>query len=78
MPLRHVQRPQWLSGREMKWLWRTIVTVLWSLAGLSGGRRAAEKRTEGVGLLPLVIVAFALVVLFVLALVLLTRIAASA
>lgn len=61
----------------MKRLWQTIVTVLWGLAGLSGGRRAAEKRAEGVGLLELLAVGFALVALFILGLVLIVRAVAS-
>jgi hypothetical protein len=44
---------------------RTLRAVLWSFIGLGGRRADAEARTAGVGVLPLVAVAFVLVLLFV-------------
>ena len=68
--LRHIQ--------TMNKLLRTVRAVLWSLIGLGGRQSEAEKRTEQVGFLPIVLVAFVVVVLLVVGLVALARFAAGA
>lgn len=56
---------------------RVLRAVLWSFIGLGGRRADAEKRTEQVGLLPLLLVALVLVLLLVAGLVALARYAAG-
>lgn len=56
---------------------RTLRAVLWSFIGLGGRRADAEKRTEQVGLLPLLAVAFVLALLLIVGLVALARFAAG-
>lgn len=57
---------------------RAIRAVLWSFIGLGGRRADADRRTEQVGLLPLVGVAFATVLLLVAGLLALAHFAAGA
>lgn len=57
---------------------RALRAVLWSFIGLGGRRADAEKRTEQIGLMPLLLVAFALVLVLVVGLVLLARYASQA
>lgn len=57
---------------------RAIRAVLWSFIGLGGRRADADRRTEQVGLLPLVGVAFATVLLLVVGLLALAHFAAGA
>ncbi|MDM0115143.1 DUF2970 domain-containing protein [Variovorax sp. J22R133] len=52
---------------------RTLRAVLWSFIGLGGRRADAEVRTANVGLLPLLAVAFVLVLMFVGTLIALVR-----
>lgn len=57
---------------------RALRAVLWSFIGLGGRRADAEKRTEQIGLMPLLLVAFVLVLVLVVGLVLLARYASQA
>ncbi len=57
---------------------RAIRAVLWSFIGLGGRRADADRRTEQLGLLPLVGVAFATVLLLVAGLLALAHFAAGA
>ena len=61
----------------MNKLLRTVRDVLWSFIGLGGRRSEADKRTEQVGFLPLILVAFVLVLLLVEGMVALARFAAG-
>jgi hypothetical protein len=64
-------------SRAMNKLLRTVRAVLWSFIGLGGRRSEADKRTEQVGFLPLILVAFVIVLLLVVGLVALARYAAG-
>lgn len=56
---------------------RSVRAVLWGFIGLGGRRSDAEKRTEKVGFLPLVTVAFVLFLLLIVFLVGVARWAAG-
>lgn len=57
---------------------RALRAVLWSFIGLGGRRADAEKRTEQVGLMPLLLVALVLALVLIVGLVALARYAAQA
>jgi len=57
---------------------RAVRAVLWSFIGLGGRRADADRRTEQVGLLPLIGVALATVLLLIAGLLALAHFAASA
>jgi len=59
-------------------LLRTLKAVLWAAIGLGGRRTDAEDRTQGVGLVPLLLVAAVLCALLIGGLVALARWAAGA
>lgn len=61
----------------MKKLIQAVRAVLWSFIGLGGRRADAEVRTESVGILPLIVVAFVFVLLLLWGLVTLARMAAG-
>lgn len=56
---------------------RSVRAVLWGFIGLGGRQSDAEKRTEKVGFLPLVLVAFVLLLLLIVFLVGVARWAAG-
>jgi len=56
---------------------RTLKAVLWAAIGLGGRRADAEQRTQGVGIVPLLVVGAVLTVLLVVGLVALARWAAG-
>ncbi|MFT3719752.1 DUF2970 domain-containing protein [Pseudorhodoferax sp.] len=56
---------------------RALRAVLWSFIGLGGRRDEADRRTEQVGLLPLLLVAIVLALLLIVGLVALARWAAG-
>ena len=56
---------------------RAVRAVLWSFIGLGGRRADADRRTEQVGVLPLVGVALVLVLLLIAGLLALARFAAG-
>lgn len=56
---------------------RALRTVLWSFIGLGGRQADAEKRTDQVGLMPLLLVAFILVLVLIVGLVMLARYASQ-
>ncbi|BEP59975.1 DUF2970 domain-containing protein [Variovorax sp. OV700] len=57
---------------------RAVRAVLWSFIGLGGRRADADRRTEQVGLLPLIGVALATVLLLIAGLLALAHFAAGA
>ena len=57
---------------------RAVRAVLWSFIGLGGRRADADRRTEQVGLLPLISVALATVLLLIAGLLALAHFAAGA
>ena len=57
---------------------RAVRAVLWSFIGLGGRRADADRRTEHVGLLPLIGVALATVLLLIAGLLALAHFAAGA
>jgi hypothetical protein len=58
-------------------LMRAVRAVLWSFVGLGGRRADADKRTDRVGVLPLIGVAFAGVLLLIAGLLALAHFAAG-
>jgi hypothetical protein len=56
---------------------RALRAVLWSFIGLGGRRADADRRTEQVGVLPLIGVALAVVLLFIAGLLALAHFAAG-
>ena len=56
---------------------RAVRAVLWSFVGLGGRRADADRRTEQVGVLPLIGVALVLVLLLIAGLLALARFAAG-
>ena len=56
---------------------RTLRAVLWSFIGLGGRRADADRRTEQVGVLPLIGVALAVVLLLIAGLLALAHFAAG-
>ncbi len=61
----------------MSYFMRAVRAVLWSFIGLGGRRADADRRTERVGVLPLVGVAFAMALLLVAGLLALAHFAAG-
>jgi hypothetical protein len=58
-------------------LMRAVRAVLWSFIGLGGRRADADQRTDQVGVLPLIGVAFAVVLLLIAGLLALAHFAAG-
>jgi hypothetical protein len=69
--------PDWATLDPMSNLMRAVRAVLWSFIGLGGRRADADKRTAQVGILPLIGVAFAMVLLLIAGLLALAHYAAG-
>ncbi|SDY28141.1 Protein of unknown function [Variovorax sp. OV084] len=69
--------PDWATLDPMSNLMRAVRAVLWSFIGLGGRRADADKRTAQVGILPLIGVAFVMVLLLIAGLLALAHYAAG-
>jgi hypothetical protein len=69
--------PDWATLDSMSNLMRAVRAVLWSFIGLGGRRADADKRTAQVGILPLIGVAFVMVLLLIAGLLALAHYAAG-
>lgn len=69
--------PDWATLDPMSSLMRAVRAVLWSFIGLGGRRADADKRTAQVGILPLIGVAFVMVLLLIAGLLALAHYAAG-
>ena len=69
--------PAWATLDPMSNLMRAVRAVLWSFIGLGGRRADADKRTAQVGILPLIGVAFVMVLLLIAGLLALAHYAAG-
>jgi len=69
--------PGWATLDLMSNLMRAVRAVLWSFIGLGGRRADADKRTAQVGILPLIGVAFVMVLLLIAGLLALAHYAAG-
>lgn len=69
--------PDWATLDLMSNLMRAVRAVLWSFIGLGGRRADADKRTAQVGILPLIGVAFVMVLLLIAGLLALAHYAAG-
>lgn len=67
----------WATLDPMSNLMRAVRAVLWSFIGLGGRRADADKRTAQVGILPLIGVAFVIVLLLIAGLLTLAHYAAG-
>ena len=69
--------PDWATLDPMSNLMRAVRAVLWSFIGLGGRRADADKRAAQVGILPLIGVAFVMVLLLIAGLLALAHYAAG-